>query len=146
MFGLKFKFWGKGEIRMSNDEKSDFVEKRNSRRVIPPRRTEAILNGMGIAFGHVEVKDISLGGMAFCGNNTIEGFSELSSIDDICISIPLDDKDVDARKYLFMGEGKIVRAYTDETSQAQCYAIEFKYNNLYLTQQLTTAIEAISIV
>jgi hypothetical protein len=129
---------------MSNDETFVPLEKRNSRRVMPPSGTEALLNGEGIALGHVQVKDISLGGMLICGNNTIEGFSKYSLIDDICINIPLDETVFDANKYLFMGEGKIVRSFTDEITQTRCYAVEFTYDSLYLTQRLMAEIEEIS--
>ena len=129
---------------MTNYKSPNSVEKRFSKRITPPNGTEAILNGMGFSSDQVEVKDISLGGMMFCGEDTVEGFSQILFIDDICINIPIRDIYIDQKQHLFMGKGKVVRCITDESSTSKCYAIKFDYNSSYLAERLKATLERIS--
>ena len=120
------------------------LEKRSARRVMAPSKTKALLITKNITLDHMQVKEISLVGMLVCGNDKIERFFKDSFIDDICISIPLDEAITGAKTFLFLGEGRIVRSFTDEASQTVCYGVEFLHDSLYLKQRLMTVLETVS--
>ena len=121
---------------MTNEEPSPLLEKRRGVRTPVPAKATSFLINNNNSLAEVHALDISESGMLISFKQNQSGYPVDFAIKDILIHIPPSELNAGHRSVLLIYDGRVVRSFFNQASQARCYGIEFTHKSLSFNDKI----------